>query len=76
MTKIQMAAPAQGVGALNDEAVYGITTEAPTSTEYIGGGTSQNFYTAWVFKTPITIQYETAAGGYKYLTMTSQFTAN
>lgn len=76
MTKIQVAAPRQGDSPLNDESVYGITTEAPTSTEYIGGGTTQNFYTAWVFKTPMTVQFESAAGGYQYLTMTSQFSAN
>ncbi len=75
MTKIQMAAPRQGIGALNDEAVYGVTTEPPTSTEYIGGGVNENFFTAWVFKTPMTVEYETTSGN-KYLTMTSQFTAN
>jgi hypothetical protein len=76
MTKIQLAAPAQGLGPLNDEAVYGVTDEAPTSTEYIGGGTTNNFFTAWVFRTPMTVQYETASGGNKYITMTSQFSAN
>lgn len=76
MTKIQLAAPAQGVGPLNDEATYGITTEAPTSTEYIGGGTTNNFFTAWVFRTPMTVQYENTVGGYKYITLTSQFSAN
>lgn len=76
MTKIQLAAPAQGADPLNDESVYGVTTEAPTSTEYIGGGTTNNFFTAWVFRTPMTVQYENPAGGYKYITMTSQFSAN
>ncbi len=76
MTKIQLAAPAQGVSPLNSEDVYGITTEAPTSTEFIGGGFNQNFFTTWVFRSPLTIQYEGANGAYKYLTMTSQFTAN
>jgi hypothetical protein len=76
MTKIQMPAPQQGNGPLNENNTYGITTEAPTSTEYIGGGISQNFYTAWVFKTPMTVQYETASGGYKYLTMTTQLSGD
>ena len=76
MTKIQLAAPAVGIGALFENNTYGISTEPPTSTEYIGGGTSQNFYTAWVFKTPLTVQYVTVAGTYKYLTMTSQLSGD
>jgi hypothetical protein len=75
MTKIQMASPRQGIAALNDESVYGVTTEPPTSTEYIGGGVNENFFTAWVFKTPMTVEYETTSGN-KYITMTSQFSAN
>lgn len=76
MVKIQLAAQAQGANPLNDEAVYGITTEAPTQTEYIGGSPSNNFLTAWVFKTPMSVQYEDASGVSKYLTMTTQFSAN
>ena len=78
MTKIQMAQPgiATGAGALLENNTYGITTEAPTSTEYIGGGISQEFYTAWVFKTPMTIQYETETGGYKYMTFTTQLSGD
>jgi hypothetical protein len=78
MTKIQMAQSGIviGAGALLENNTYGISTQAPTSTEYIGGGTSQNFYTAWVFKTPMTVQYETASGGNKYLTMTSQLSGD
>lgn len=76
MTKIQLAAPAQGYIPLNDEAVYGVTTEAPTGTEYTGGSANNNFFTAWVFKTPMTVQYLAADGSAKYITMTSQFSAN
>jgi hypothetical protein len=75
MTKVQIVDPIQGLGALNDESVYGITLEPPTSTEYIGGDLTNNFFTAWVFKTPMTIQYF-IGGAAKYLTMTSQFSAN
>jgi hypothetical protein len=75
MTKVQMAAPAQGNDPLNDESVYGITTEPPVSTEFIGGSLSNNFFTAWVFKSPLTIQYEASTGN-KYMTFTSQFSAN
>ncbi len=76
MTKIQMAAPQQGFGPLRENTTFGVTTEAPTSTEYIGGGISQEFYTAWVFKTPMTIQYETETGGYKYMTFTTQLSGD
>ena len=76
MTKIQMAQPGIGVGALLENTTYGISTQPPTSTEYIGGGLSQNFYTTWIFKTPMTVQYETASGGNKYLTMTSQLSGD
>jgi hypothetical protein len=74
MTKVQLANPsfADDVGAFETERSWGITTEAPVSGEFTGGGTANNFFTAWIFKTPMTVQY-VAAGGFKYITMTSQF---
>jgi hypothetical protein len=74
MTKVQIANPVfLNQGAFERDRSWGISTEAPVSTEYTGGSSTNNFFTAWIFKTPMTIQYETAAGGYKYITMTSQF---
>jgi len=76
MTKVQIANPPFAVldaGPFERDRSWGITTEAPVSTEYTGGGTNDNYFTAWIFKTPMTVRYETAAGGYKYITMTSQF---
>jgi hypothetical protein len=79
MTKVQLANPsfAYAEGPIDPsfqrDTSWGITTEAPVSTEYTGGGPNDNFFTAWIFKTPMTIQYETAGGGFKYITMTSQF---
>jgi hypothetical protein len=75
MTKIQTVAQAQGDSPLNDEAVWGVTTEPPVSDQYIGGGPSQNFFTVYVFRSPMTIRY-TISGTDKYLTFTSQFSAN
>ena len=75
MTKVQMADPSFGIissGAFRRDRSWGITTHPPISGEYIGGSPANNFFTAWIFKTPMTIQYE-VAGGYKYITMTSQF---
>lgn len=77
MTKVQMANPRFGVdnttGAFRRDRSWGITTQAPVSSEYIGGAPADNYYTAWIFKTPMTVQYVTAAGAFKYITMTSQF---
>jgi hypothetical protein len=77
MTKIQLAAPIQGTfgGPLNDESVYGITTEAPTSDLYIGGAPNSEYFTTWVFRKPMTVQYQSSIGP-KYMTFTSQFSAN
>ena len=75
MTKVQMADPSFGItasGAFRRDRSWGITTQPPISGEYIGGSPANNYFTAWIFKTPMTIQYE-VAGGYKYITMTSQF---
>jgi hypothetical protein len=76
MTKVQLANPKFAIpnaGAFERDRSWGISTEAPVSTEYTGGGPNDNFFTAWIFKTPMTVQYVTAAGGFKYITMTSQF---
>jgi hypothetical protein len=83
MTKVQLANPKFAIpsdveiGELGGPFVtarsWGVTTEAPVSGEYTGGGTPDNFFTAWIFKTPITIQYVASGGGFKYITMTSQF---
>ena len=75
MTKVQMADPSFGItssGAFRRDRSWGITTQPPISGEYIGGSPANNYFTAWIFKTPMTIQYE-VAGEYKYITMTSQF---
>jgi hypothetical protein len=75
MTKVQLANPSfaiSGLGPFERDRSWGVTTEAPVSTEYTGGSPASNYYTAWIFKTPMTIRYVTAAGGYKYITMTSQ----
>lgn len=75
MTKVQMVAQRQGDSPLNDESVYGVTTEAPTSTDYIGGDNLNNFFSTWIFKSPMTVQY-TYNGITKYITLTSQISAN
>ena len=76
MVKIQLASQAYGQESMNDESVYGETSEPPTSTQYVGGAPSNDYLSAWVFKTPMTVQYVTESGGFSYITMTSQFSAN
>lgn len=81
MTKVQLANPSFALttvvgvpgGAFRRDRSWGITTEAPVSGEYTGGTESNNYYTAWIFKTPMTVRYVTAAGAFKYINMTSQF---
>jgi hypothetical protein len=76
MTKVQLANPAFAIpneGAFERDRSWGITTEAPVSTEYTGGGSANNFFTVWIFKTPMTVQYVAPGGGFKYITLTSQF---
>jgi hypothetical protein len=74
MTKVQLANPAfsSSNGAFRGTRSWGVSTEAPVSTEYTGGESANNFFTAWIFKTPMTIEY-VIGGVSKYITMTSQF---
>jgi hypothetical protein len=75
MTKVQVANPSfsvPGSGAFDSNRSWGITTEAPVSSEYTGGGSANNFYTTWIFKSPLTVQYY-ASSVFKYITLTSQF---
>jgi hypothetical protein len=75
MTKVQIANPSfsiPGSGVFERDRSWGITTEAPVSSEYTGGGSANNYYTAWIFKTPLTIKY-VGTSGFKYITLTSQF---
>jgi hypothetical protein len=81
MTKVQLVSPAFAVdfgepetdGPFHRDRSWGFTTQAPVSSEYVGGGPTNNFFTAFIFKTPMTVQYVRTSGAFKYLTMTSQF---
>lgn len=76
MTRVQLVNPVFAIeneGAFERDRSWGITTEAPTGTEYTGGGTLNNFFTTFIFKTPMAVQYVAPGGGFKYITMTSQF---
>jgi len=71
MTRVQSVPLTQRPAFENDN-VYGISTEAPTSTGYIGGDPTNNYLSFYIFKTPLTVQFVSASGDFKYLTLTSQ----
>ena len=80
MTRVQLANPSFAIndtrpagGAFQRDSSWGVTTEAPVGTEYTGGATANNFFTTFIFKTPMAVQYVAPGGGFKYITMTSQF---
>lgn len=74
MTKVQIAQP-QDVNALNRESVYGVNDQPPTSDGYVGGQFSDNYYSSWVFYSPLTVRYVSSASttGYRYMTFTTNY---
>jgi hypothetical protein len=74
MTKVQLAQPGN-VRALTFEEVYGVNDFPPSSDEYIGGDSTNSYYTSWVFKTPMTIKYASleSSTGYRYMTFTTYY---
>ena len=76
MTRVQQAlqGPLYSSGPLYSFEAIRFTPEPPESDEYIiGGNEGNNYYSVWVFKTPLTIQY-VDGGVSKYVTLMSQFT--
>ncbi len=74
MTKVQIAQPGQVTG-LTFENVYGVNDYPPSSDEYVGGSSTNNYYASWVFKTPLTIRYVStlSASGYRYMTFSTHY---
>lgn len=77
MTKAQIAQPGN-VNALQFENVYGVNDQPPTSDNYVGGDFSNNYFTSYVFYSPLTIRYESSASttGYRYITFTTHYDGN
>lgn len=71
MTRIQ-SVPYDQQPTFTSENAYGISSAAPTSTGYVGGGPTDNYLSLWIFKTPLTVQYVAADSSFKYLSLTSQ----
>jgi len=78
MTKVQQSA--QHNVSTNDDndlldsgyaSLVGLT-EPPTSTEFVTGSYATNWDTAWVFKTPLILQYK-VSGAVKYASFYTQF---
>lgn len=63
-----------GHGPINSQYALRFSTEPPASDDYIiAGNSNNNFFSAWVFKTPITVGY-TYLGSNMYATLKSDFT--
>ena len=78
MTKVQQSVQ-RNVAAVDDndllDSAFGLQyglTEPPTSTEFVTGTYATNWDTAWVFKTPLILQYK-VAGVVKYASFYTQF---
>lgn len=74
MTKVQIAQPGN-VQGLTFENVYGVNDFPPSSDEYVGGSESNSYFSSWVFKTPMTIKYESSSSstGYRYMTFSTHY---
>jgi hypothetical protein len=77
MTRAQLAQPGN-VTALAFENVYGVNDQPPTSDEYAGGDFTNKYFATWVFYSPLTVRYVSAASttGYRYITFTTHYDAD
>ena len=77
MTRVQQtvqAAAYPAIDALNSKYAIRFTTEKPASDEYIiSGNEANNYFSCWVFKTPLTVEF-TRGGDTFYSTFNTQFT--
>ena len=75
--KVQIAQP-NNVVALEFEDVFGVNDQAPVSDSFAGGDATLNYFTTYVFYSPLTIQYPStnSSTGYKYITFTTHWDGN
>jgi hypothetical protein len=55
-----------------DDSTYSFTDKPPSSDEYVFGSPEDNYRTAWIFKTPLTIAFK-EEGNQKYVTLFSNY---
>lgn len=74
MSKVQIAQPGN-VAALQFERAFGVNDFPPSSDSYAGGNETLNYYTTYVFMSPLTIQYESTESvtGYRYITFSTHW---
>lgn len=73
MTRVQQSVSSSSV--LNNQYAIRLSTNAPKSDEYIiEGNEANNYFSVWVFKTPITVKF-TYNGNTQYATLYTQFTS-
>jgi len=72
MGKAQIAQP-NDVSALEFENVFGVNDQPPVSDSFAGGDATLNYFTTYIFYSPLTIQYPStnSTTGYKYITFTT-----
>jgi len=75
--KVQIAQP-NDVSALEFENVFGVNDQPPVSDSFAGGDATLNYFTTFVFYSPLTIQYPStnSTTGYKYITFTTHWDGN
>ncbi len=74
MSKVQIAQPGN-VAALQFERAFGVNDFPPSSDSYAGGDATLNYYTTFVFTSPLTIEYTSADSttGYRYITFSTHY---
>jgi len=75
MTRVQQCVQKNGNGPLNSQYAIRFSTEPPTSDDYIiDGNSNNNFFSSWVFKTPITVEFTFDGSNVpSYATLSTQF---
>lgn len=74
MGKVQIAQPGN-VQALQFENVFGVNDVAPSSDSFAGGDETLNYFTTYIFYSPLTIRYEStnSTTGFRYITFTTHY---
>jgi hypothetical protein len=80
VTKAQLTAdlnPANTITFAGSDASYSILADKPTGDQYVYGTTTNNYFTSWIFKTPVVIKIRKTGGSLAnitYLTLYSNWT--
>ena len=75
MTRVQQCVQNSGNGPINSQYAIRFSTEPPMSDDYIiAGNSNNNFFSSWVYKTPITVEFTFDGSNVpSYATLSTQF---